>query len=154
MKAQAWGFDLIIAVMIFVVGILAFYFYSINYSGEGSVGFISLKEEGSLIAESLLSSGSPADWNASNVVRIGIYDNGRINETKLEEFYGMDYSTTKSLFRVRDDYYLNFSSSLEIGGNPVDYIGLLPSGEENLAKVERVIVFNDKVGTMEVFVWN
>ena len=33
-KAQAWGFDMMIASMIFISGIIIFYVYSLNYPKE------------------------------------------------------------------------------------------------------------------------
>jgi len=32
-KAQAWGFDLVVGMIIFVVGILSFYLYTTNLPG-------------------------------------------------------------------------------------------------------------------------
>ena len=44
-KAQAWGFDLMIATALFLGGIIMFYIYSINYPAEGKKSFEDLYYE-------------------------------------------------------------------------------------------------------------
>ncbi len=156
-SAQAWGFDLVVGLMLFSVGIVAFYLYSINYAGGSETDYPALQEEAKLIADVLMTSGYPLDWDANNVVRIGINDDGKINQTKLEEFYYLslsDYEKTKNLFNVRNEYYVRFSGNVSIGGESVSEIGLAESESENLVKVSRAIIYENKIGTMEVFVWN
>ena len=88
-KAQVWGFDLMIGSIIFVVGILVFYLYSLNSPDETLGTFSTLSHDGNLIAETLLSEGFPENWDEDNVTDPGILSNNKINQTKLERFYDL-----------------------------------------------------------------
>lgn len=149
-RGQAWGFDLVVGLIIFLVGILSFYFYTINVSnGEDEIGG-QLQQEGELIADSLMSEGSPIDWNENNVVRIGIVSEGRINEAKLEEFADLaelDYKKTKALFRTRNEYFVSFGGDISTG------VGRNYTDAEYVMKVTRVVIYNQSIVTMEVYAW-
>lgn len=156
-KAQAWGFDLIVASAIFLVGVVFIYYFSINDSKFASQDYYALKKESSLIAETLLTGGFPEDWNSQNVVIVGITDEDQLNETKLQRFYNLvqaDYGATKPLFNIRYDYLVNFSTPLDVNSNEISYIGLQSSAQKNLAKTERVVVYKGEILTMEVFSWD
>ena len=71
-KAQAWGFDLLIAFMIFIGGIIVFYLYSLNFPNETENTINTLTYEGSVVANAVLSSGFPSDWNENNVVLLDV----------------------------------------------------------------------------------
>jgi len=148
---QAWGFDLVVGTVIFVIGILSFYFYTTNLSGgEGDV-IQQIQQNGELIADSLMSEGSPLDWNPDNVVRIGLLSEDRINETKLDNFRSLaesDYNRAKSLFRVNSEYfvYLGSDSANGIGRDSTDAV--------NLIKITRVVVHNQSITTLNVYSWN
>src|SRR4030042_1570891 len=88
-KSQAWGFDIMIAVMIFSIGLALFYLYSTNSSSDTEQILDSLNYDGNNIADGLLSSGFPSGWTVANVVRVGIVDENKINETKLRGFYDL-----------------------------------------------------------------
>lgn len=155
-KGQAWGFDLMIGSTIFLIGILFFYFFAINYPSENEESFQNLQHEGELVADSLLSEGSPVDWNVTNVVRIGLLSDGKINETKLEAFYYFardDYNKTKGLFRVNSNYYIYFQENLSIGGQSVEGIGRKATSEENLVRVTRAVVYNNSIRSMNLNLW-
>lgn len=150
-KAQAWGFDLAVGMIIFVVGILSFYLYTINIPSGMREVIQELQQEGESIADSLMSEGSPADWSVTNVVRIGLLSDERINQTKLDNFRNLastDYNRTKSLFRTKEEYfiYLDNDSSNGIGRNATN--------AANLFKVTRVVVYNQSITTLNVYSWN
>lgn len=150
-RAQAWGFDLIVGAMIFLAGIAFFYFYTINYSNGGEEMYQALQKEGALISDSLLSEGSPPDWNEDTVVRIGILTNGRIDETKLQQFRTLaenNYAKTKSLFRIKNEYFIYFDE------NPADGIGVSSAETKNLLKTTRVVIYQNKITTMNLYLWN
>ena len=60
---QAWGFDLLVASVIFFFGLLFFYFYTINYSSGTESVFYELSKEGEMISNSFLSEGAPRGWS-------------------------------------------------------------------------------------------
>ena len=97
-RSQAWGMDLVIALAIFSVGLVAFYIYSLNAPSEAKEVIDSLFYDGKIIANSILSEGYPINWNLSNVVTLGILSENKINETKLRRFYNLtqtNYPKTK-----------------------------------------------------------
>ena len=150
-EGQAWGFDLVIGMVIFIIGIFSFYLYTINLSGGGGEVIQQLEQNGELIADSLMSEGSPLDWNAGNVVRIGLLSEDRINQTKLDGFRtlaGADYARTKSLFRINNEYFVYLDNDFAGG------IGRNSAGATNLFKIARVVIYNQSVTTLNVYSWN
>jgi len=157
-KGQAWGFDLMIGVIIFLFGIISFYLYILNAPGEGEDIIDTLTYNGGLVSDSLLSEGVPQNWNSVNVIQIGLLVDGKINQTKLENFYNLaltDYDKTKRLFNIRKEYFVNLSTqSFEVAGVPVSGIGLEPSNPRNLVKVSRIIVYKNKPTTINIEIWD
>ena len=119
-KAQAWGFDMMIASIIFMSGIIIFYIYSLNYPKESQQTLDTLFSEGDFAAESLLSEGLPTDWNSNNVIRIGLTTEHKINNTKLERFYNLansqsnpaGYAKAKSILNTKYNFFMNFVNTL------------------------------------------
>ena len=145
--------------MIFVAGIVFFYLYLINSPGGQEENYRTLRYEADVVAESLMSEGTPSNWDKNNVIRIGLLSNGKINETKLEYFYEMvvddgRYAETKSLFRVSNNYYLSFHEPMMIKGFSVDGIGVSGASVENLVKDTRVVVYNNTIRSMNLYLWN
>ena len=89
-KSQAWSFDIIIGVILFVGAFLAFYVI-LKQQTEEPVD--TLREEAELIASELLSESSP----------LNVVENGKINEEKLQQLIG-NYPTLKSQVRVKSDF--------------------------------------------------
>jgi len=155
-KAQSWGFDIMIAVMIFSVGLVFFYFFSTNSSQDTEEVLENLNYEGNNIADSLLSSGFPEDWNNFDVIRIGITDGNSVNETKLQRFYELassNYSRTKSIFNINSNYYISMSENMTISNQSVQYIGNYNSNPENIIKLTRIVSYNKKPIALYVQVW-
>lgn len=156
--AQAWGFDLTVGIVIFLAGILFFYFYAINNSGGSEEEILILNGEAKLVSDNLLTEGTPLNWDISNVVRIGIVDNGKINQTKLENYYFMaqnDYQRTKSLFRIVNNYYVYFPDGVNNGTGNVTIIGNNNTeNANNIMKISRAVIYENKIVGMEVVVWN
>ena len=162
-KAQGWGMDLIIAVTIFTLGLAAFYIYSLNSPGEAKENLETLSYEGKILANTILSEGSPTNWNKTNVAKIGILSDNRINETKLQYFYELteaDYNNTKSKFDITYDYYFYLNKKMDIGGSEVDGIGKpgitsvnTPTNAKNLVKVTRYTLYQNKPITAYFYIW-
>lgn len=159
-KAQAWGIDLIVGVIIFSIGVLIFFIYSINHSGEAKESLEGLSYEGNTLFSNILSEGYPKDWNESNVIEIGILDNNKINETKLERFYYLskdNYKETKSIFNTRYDYYFSFEN-MTINSSVIQGIGnaeinLSSINATNLLKITRFSIYEEKPTTVYLYIW-
>lgn len=161
-RGQAWGFDLMIAVTIFAVGIIIFYVYSINYPEEGRETLDKLYYEGNLIADSILSEGFPESWNSDNVIRIGILSNNKVNETKLEGIYNLTtetpggYFRTQGLFNTKYNYFFNFSEQIILDRDPplpIPGIGQQATNPTNLIKITRFTSYQNKPVILDIYIW-
>ncbi|MDP3026961.1 MAG: hypothetical protein Q8N63_04585 [Nanoarchaeota archaeon] len=163
--AQGWGMDLIIAVSIFTIGLVAFYIYSLNSPGEAKENLESLSYDGRILANTILSEGSPTGWDKTSVAKIGILTNNKINETKLQYFYELTntsagYNNTKQKFDINYDYYFYLNESMNINGNPVPGIGKpgfdredIPEDVKNLVKITRYTIYKNKPMTAYFYIW-
>ena len=136
---------------------ILFFFYSLNLPTERDDVFETLRYEGDAIGNSLLSDGYPKDWNVDSVVTIGLFDDGKINNTKLllfKELAESDYQITKQLFNIRNNYYVFFNEVIVVDGVNITGIGDSPDNPDNLARIGRVVVQNNKIKDMNIYVWN
>jgi hypothetical protein len=162
-RAQAWGFDLLIASAIFIAGITVFYVYSLNYPTEGQDTIGELFNEGNFITNSLLTPGAPEDWDEDTVIRIGILTDNKVDEVKLEKLYLLanwtnnptGYARSKSLFNIRHEYFFNFTDDITLPTEgSIPGIGFWPETEPvNLIKVSRLTIYNNKPSTLNLYVW-
>lgn len=166
-RAQAWGFDVMMASTIFALGLVVFFLYSLNYPRQSEDTINALQFDGNFIAENLLSVGSPNNWDQNNVASIGLTNENKINQTKLERMYDMTnfvnnnagYNRTKSLLNTRYDFFFNFTQQISIRGVPLqggigrNYTGDPNKIPKNLIKVTRLTVYNNQPTTMQLFVW-
>ena len=162
-RSQAWGADLMVAMVIFSFGILVFFLYSINTPTEAEENIGTLSYEGKIIAESILSEGYPQDWTSENVVTMGILSQGKINETKVERFYALtqtqeDYAKTKIIFNTRYDYYFFLDRNMVIASGEIEGIGKPGTVKENinalnLIKITKFTIYQDKPTTAYLYIW-
>jgi len=167
-RSQGWGMDLIIAVTIFTFGLVAFYVYSLNSPGEAKEKIETLFYDGKILANTILSEGSPADWSINNVAEIGILSNNKVNETKLKFFYELtrtetDYEKTKALFDTSYEYYFYLNEEIDINGDGslmIDGIGKpgvsRNSGfdnAKNLVKITRYVIYENKPMAAYFYIW-
>lgn len=160
-KAQAWGLDLMIAFIIFFMGILVFFLYSINYSSESEENFEKLMNDGNFIFDSLLSAGYPLDWNNTNLIIPGIVDNEKVNETKLNNFRLLaenDYSRTKFLFKTKYDYLFFIPLDGNIDSDNVLSVGKPGVSQKeinasNLIKITRMVLYKEKPSVAYLYIW-
>ena len=156
-KGQAWGLDLTIAAVIFTVGLVFFYFYALNQPNEAKETVDALFYDGEVLASSILSEGYPLDWNMNNVVTIGILTEGKINNSKLQKFYNLnasDYEKTKNLFNTRYDYYFFLEKNMSTIAADVEGIGKKPGDAENLVRITRFTIYQDRPITAYLYIWN
>lgn len=156
--SQAWGMDLIIAVVIFSVGLIVFYVYSLNNPREAKETIDILSYEAKILASSILSEGYPKDWNAGNVVTIGILSENKINETKLERFYNLsttNYEKTKRLFNTKYDYYFFLNETMIVYESiEIEGLGKEPTNQKNLVKTTHFTIYKNKPVTAYLYVWD
>lgn len=90
-KCQAWSFDVILAVVIFIGAFLLVYFL---FKSEKESPVEALRNDAEIIANELLS-----DSSSLNVV-----ENGKIDEQKLQQLLDESYGELKSKVRVKSDF--------------------------------------------------
>ena len=141
-KAQAWSLDLIVAGAIFMIGIIVLYVYTVNYSSQTKSDLNELFYEGNLASQLILSEEDD-----------GILSEQKINQTKLEEFDSLSSQEKKSILGLNNDFYFTFPG-LEIGGTPVDYIGIMNTTDtESLIQVTRLTIYKNKPVKFLVYSW-
>ncbi|MFH1451576.1 MAG: hypothetical protein ABIF88_00175 [archaeon] len=142
-KAQAWSLDAIIATFIFVIGIAVIFVYAVNSGDFDNRGLENLFFQGNTLSEMVLDEMEP-----------GILSGDTINQTKLNEFYNLDYETKKDVFGVKDEFYIKLEG-LEIDGAPADYIGKLNDTEvRNLVVVSRLTIYKNIPIIINFNIWN
>ena len=156
-RGQAWGFDSMMGAVIFITGALVFYFFALNYGSANNQKVDQLVHDTTSVADSLLSEGIPANWNATSVTKIGIITNNKVNNTKLATLYNMsrdNYNNTRRTINTRVNYFINFSEPRIVNSQPVQGIGIDPTNATDTFRVTHYIVYNDKPTTLYVILWN
>lgn len=91
MKSQAFSMDIMLAIVIFLGTI--FVFYSI-LTGNNEAKTDELTEEAAIVLDNIVSDDS----------EVRITDGIIVNQTKLEELLGMDYSEIKKKIKIKNDF--------------------------------------------------
>ena len=164
-KSQIWSFEFIVAAIIFIIAILIFYKYSINLSNEEEVALKEQITDAKILSNYLMSEGLPDSWNTTNVILVGLTDdNYKINGSKLRNFSQLDYTTTKSIFSIINDYYVFFEDK---NGNGFSIDGIQGVGKpgvnrtnlnstedpDNIIQVFRFVIYNSTIIKMGIYVW-
>ena len=134
---QAWGIDLMVAVAVVMAGMTLIYLYSYQLASRGERQLDAMNTIGERLANTLLSAGTPENWNRNTVTSIGILTDSTINQTKLEEWYALtlaDYNATKRAFRTNYEYFVNFTQPIIIDSNQIQGIGRAPAETKILLK--------------------
>jgi hypothetical protein len=163
-KGQVWTLDFIIGLMLFIIVVLL----SISMIRDiyPSQKKVDVYHDAIYVSDSLLDAGYPKNWTESDVILPGIAGNNRINETKLALFDNLDYYRAKTLLHIESDFIFfikNTTDTINISGcvhgynlttdadcNPI----LSDLDYEDLAKIDRMVIYNSTVMVMTVYVWN
>jgi len=141
-KAQIWSLDLIIASIIFITGIALLFVYAVNYSSQTVKQLNELFYEGNLASQLILSEFEP-----------GVLSEGKINQTKLDNFYNYSYDSQKNILGIRYDFYFTLTG-LEINEISVSYVGRINATEtKNLIQVTRLTIYKNTPAKFQIFIW-
>ncbi|MEA3513880.1 MAG: hypothetical protein U9R34_00200 [Nanoarchaeota archaeon] len=155
-RGQIWYSDFIVAVLIFSLALMLYYSHITNSSMQEDAIMEELVADGKSISSALISGGSPTNWTNTTVIRIGITNNDhRINQTKIDEFYAMEYLTAHRLFGTRFNHYIFFENST---GNRINItggetIGTEPSDHKRLIQITRFMIYESEIIKMKVQIW-
>jgi len=150
-----WGFDLVVAITIFLIGVIAAYIYAINFLNESQETLDDLFYGGNLVSGLILSEGTPVNWDTENVEIPGILTNKQINQSKLENFYILaeNYPNLKNLLNTKYQFYFNFTN-IKIQGESIPGMGKPIENPQNLIQIERFTIYEDKPVKFTLFMWN
>lgn len=141
-KAQAWGLDLAVAIVIFLAGVLILYVYAINYTSQSQETLEEMKYESNLASQLILSEDD-----------FGILTDGKVNQTKLDNFHD-NYESIKNTFGLRRDFYFVMENLTIDGAYPAPYAGKINSGEvSDLIQTTRITIYKNKPIKFEIFIW-
>lgn len=99
-RGQTWSFDLIVAVVIFIIVVGVFYAV-LNRSDEGVVDTQALETNAKSISQQL-------NCDVSPVHPPCFIDNGEINQTKLAAVASLSYTELKELLGTNQDFCIYF----------------------------------------------
>jgi len=150
-KAQIFFIDFLIAIMIFSIIVFLYYSYYGNLiqDPEGVLEEMILDAKG--ISTSLMSTGLPAGWKATNVQRIGLTENNfRLNKTKLNSFVNLSYANATRTMSTRFEVYF----FLEDENSTRSYIfGQAPVDQKYLVQIIRLVILDSDVYRMVLHLW-
>jgi hypothetical protein len=154
-KGQVWSMDFIIAVSMFTIAIVLYFKYAGSTFDERQLEIDELSLDARSIAGSLLTPGYPHDWNSTDVIRIGISDDGHaINETKLSRFLNLsssNYSGTKGLFGTTYNFHFRITTQND---SVIAETGRNESGTSKMvSSTERTVLFGSEICYMSIQVW-
>ncbi len=162
---------MVIAVLIFSAALLIYYKTTTNLSDQDEELLGELLVDAKIISGSLMSQGYPYDWIESNGVRIGITNDNRINETKLELFSMVPYNDSRKLLGTVHDYYvyfrdrnnniIPFNETHEGIGKPgvnstnikTSMPGVVFEDPKKLVKVTRLVIKESDIVKMVIYLW-
>jgi len=135
-KAQIWSLDLVIAVVIFLVGIMILFYYAINYSSQSKNQLDELFYRANLASELILSEEFP-----------GILSHGIVNQTKLNFFNNLSDTEKRRFLGINNNFYFRMD-------NYDGYVGIINASEvDSLVKVTRLTIYKNKPTKFELFLW-
>ena len=112
-KAQVWGFDLVVALVIFLVGIIVLFYYAANNSHESENKLEEMFYEANLASNLILSEEN-----------FGILTDNEVNQTKLNNFSALDDSSKRNFIGLSDNFYFSMDN-LTINGSPQNFVGII-----------------------------
>jgi hypothetical protein len=163
-KGQVWTIDFIIGLMLFII--VSLLTIKVAFSMYPSQQHIIVYRDAVHLSDALLSPGYPMNWTSSDVLLPGIASNNRINNTKLSAYRSLDYEKAKTLLHVTSDYIFfiqNRTSIMNTGqcvygyniSTNVNCSPLLSTiNYENLARIDRMVIYNSTVVILTVYAWN
>jgi hypothetical protein len=155
-KAQVMTYDFFLATAIFLAVlaiILGYWFHSVSQIQE--------VEEKNIVAEELFSAsdiwfkeGYPKYWGIQNIRELGLSNDLKINQTKLNLFFQLGYPKIVSLLNLGTDniqYTLYNSSNAIIFQYPS---GVDISSAKNVYQNERFGILNDSIVKIRTIIWD
>lgn len=152
-KGQVLSGDFLTASIIFILTIIILFSYwgYANIQLEETRRLNEITDIAHTISNVWFREGIPEYWNASNVIDLGLQNNHRFNQSKLNSLNEMGYTQVKKMIGVSVyDFYLRI---YDTENNTFFDFGSFPSTSENIVKVKRVGIMNNSIVFVETLVW-
>lgn len=168
MEAQFWSFDITFAIIVFTFSIIILAYAWLNVSSELSLSYgggeENMQAELRNLQSTLLSQGSPPDWNSAvdagdqttwiNVTA-GLLNKGNstLSTAKIMTLAAMsslDYQHTKAVLGVGFDYYIIITGDdyrLTIGRDPS--LG----GATAIDVAKKSVIVDGRPAVMQIYLW-
>ncbi len=113
-----------------------------------------------------MSEGYPIDWDNTSVIKLGLLANNSLSASKVQALSSFSYTEIQSVLGTPYDVYWYFRNKTGVVslfacgyGNPsvmVDAATCEPSfsSSRNIVRLQRILVYNNSLLTMEVVVWD
>lgn len=163
-RAQVSTIDFIAGFLMVVTALLLA--SNLIFTLQEKSSFSSLQDVATAVSEDLMSEGYPADWNATSVIKLGLLSNNTLSPVKIQDLSSLSYDDIRASLGTPYDvywYFHNASGVVNVSacgyGNPsvvVDALSCEPSfsASRNLVHLQRILVYNNSLITMEVVVWD
>jgi len=154
-KGQIFSTDFIIGCTVFILAVailLVYWKYTSNKINETSI-INDMTEKAYLISEIWFREGIPKYWSPSDVIDIGLSNDHRFNETKMDSLNDplLGYQNVSKMIGAETyDYRLVVINSTD---NVLYIFGLNPTNPDNLIKIKRVGILDGDIVVVEVMVW-
>ncbi len=163
-NGQVWTIDFLVGLTLFII--VSLITVKIAISAYPSQDNIQVYRDAVHLSDALLSQGYPINWDTNTVLLPGMGYNNRIDTTLLVKFSDLDYYRTKTLLHVDSDYIFFIHNGTNVltgercvyGYNITTDVNCTPLlttiDYANLAKIDRLIIYNSSVAIMTVYTWN
>ena len=155
-RGQFFSYDAIIAGALFMLSLALLMSY---WQGTERAMGTDFSQEALRLSETLLTAGSPLDWEKhGNVSSIGIAeqtDSRTISPEKLSKLRDMadsDYGNLKSILVVENEFWLEFSGEETDCEGPCSF-GKKPTENAEISSATRLVVLNGKPASLRVVLW-
>lgn len=153
-KAQAFSFDFLMACSIFILVLVILYgYWTYTYKEiEETRNINTIIDKANLASQAWFRDGTPIYWDSNNVIDLGLQNDHRFNETKMDILnVSIGYNRTKTLIGLDGyDYFFRIYNSTN---DTVYNFGQYLVDADNVVKVNRIGILNGSIVSLEVVVW-
>lgn len=157
-KGQVYTIDFLLAIILLIATVIIS--FKLVFNTDESSDYQILQLEARAISDSFLTEGLPANWTSSNVLLPGILSNKKISSAKLQELKSLGYKDASGLLNTRKNFYFYFTNSSGLvnltfcGFGALNDTCTLPEVDSyNLARIDRVVVHEQRALKMVMLVW-
>lgn len=154
-RGQIWSLDLALSLFVFFTAFFLLMFSWSYISGNAAENdrMRTMQLDALTISDHMVRTGGlPDQWNPANVRAIGLADEENvINTTKAGYFAGLDYSFSRALLGISEEFYFQIA---DINGTV--YVNTsFPVGEADaIVPVERYVLYDGSMAKLTMVIWS